>query len=166
MVRVNRLTNCSSYWLTLTPAISVKHFSVTLRNMGTFKNWNTHINNQSIYRTRRISTATHFTITSPVNSQILSPHRCSETNTDSVSHTRLRLQITFIFSLKWINVLKTGRNKQLSQSSSWQMSFSQTSKIFCLQPQQCYIFGADKIIHRTVVWFGGPKSWFLLSLHN
>ena len=39
MVRVNRLTNCSSYWLTLTPAISVRHFSVTLRNMGTFKNY-------------------------------------------------------------------------------------------------------------------------------
>lgn len=39
MVRVKRLTNCSSYWLTLTPAISVKHFSVTLRNIGTFKNY-------------------------------------------------------------------------------------------------------------------------------
>ncbi len=39
MVRVKSVTNCSSYWLTLTPAISVRHFRVTLRNMGTFKNW-------------------------------------------------------------------------------------------------------------------------------
>lgn len=38
MVRVNRLTNCSSYWLTLTPAISVRHFRVTFRNIGTFRN--------------------------------------------------------------------------------------------------------------------------------
>lgn len=38
MVRVKSVTNCSSYWLTLTPAISVRHFSVTFRNMGTFKN--------------------------------------------------------------------------------------------------------------------------------
>lgn len=38
MVSVKSVTNCSSYWLTLTPAISVRHFKETFRNMGTFKN--------------------------------------------------------------------------------------------------------------------------------
>lgn len=46
MVNVKSVTNCSSYWLTLTPAISVRHFKETFRNMGTFKNcWEKEKNN-------------------------------------------------------------------------------------------------------------------------
>lgn len=50
IVRVKSVTNCSSYWLTLTPAISVRHFSVTLRNIGTFKNWKQTNNSKLIWQ--------------------------------------------------------------------------------------------------------------------
>lgn len=55
IVSVNRVSNCSSYWLTLTPAISVRHFSDTFRNIGTFRNY-------FIKRENKINLKKHFVL--------------------------------------------------------------------------------------------------------